>query len=61
VALANDQGEDRGGYVLSGSTDGVNPAYHPDIFVNGGNAIGSVAKPTVQQDRSLTRKPAYSR
>jgi hypothetical protein len=61
VALANDQGEDRGGYVLSGSMDGVNRAYHPDIFGNSGNAIGSVAKPTVQQDRSLTRKLAYSR
>jgi hypothetical protein len=30
AALAND-GE-RGGYVLPGSMDGVNPAYHPDWF-----------------------------
>jgi hypothetical protein len=29
-------GEDRdpGGYVVPGSMDGVNPAYHPDIFNN---------------------------
>jgi hypothetical protein len=25
---------DRGGFVLPGSLDGVNPAYHPDIFAN---------------------------
>ena len=24
----------RGGYVVPGSLDGVNPAYHPDIFGN---------------------------
>jgi hypothetical protein len=61
AALAGDQGEERGGYVLPDSMDGVNPVYHPDIFGNGSNAFGSVAKPTVQQDRSLSRKPAYSR
>jgi hypothetical protein len=32
AALAGDQGEDRGGYVLPGSTDGVNPVYHPGWF-----------------------------
>jgi hypothetical protein len=32
AALANDSGEDRGGFVVPGSTVGVNPAYHPDIF-----------------------------
>jgi hypothetical protein len=31
VALANDDDE-RGGNVLPGSTDGVNPAYHPGLF-----------------------------
>jgi len=61
AALAGDQTEERGGYVLPGSMDGVNPAHHPDIFGNGGNAFGSVAKPTIQQDRSLSRKPAYNR
>jgi hypothetical protein len=33
VALANDNdNEDRGGYVVPGSMDGVNPAYHPGLF-----------------------------
>jgi len=31
VALANDDDE-RGGFVMPGSMDGVNPAYHPDLF-----------------------------
>jgi hypothetical protein len=30
----NDSRGDRGGYVLPGSLDGVNPAYHPEIFGN---------------------------
>jgi hypothetical protein len=34
AALAGDQTEDRGGYVMPGSLDGVNPAYHPGIFGN---------------------------
>jgi hypothetical protein len=36
-AVASDRSNsrsDRGGYVLPGSLDGVNPAYHPDIFGN---------------------------
>jgi hypothetical protein len=33
AALANDDDE-RGGYVVPGSLDGVNPAYHPGIFGN---------------------------
>jgi hypothetical protein len=28
----------RGGYVVPGSLDGVNPAYHPDIFGNAATA-----------------------
>ena len=32
AALANDSGEDRGGFVVPGSMVGVNPVYHPDIF-----------------------------
>jgi hypothetical protein len=32
VALANDREGEESGFVLSGSTDGVNPAYHPDSF-----------------------------
>jgi hypothetical protein len=33
AALANDSGENNmGGYVVPGSMDGVNPAYHPRWF-----------------------------
>jgi len=31
VALANDRDGEEGGFVLSGSMDGVNPAYHRDL------------------------------
>jgi hypothetical protein len=35
AALAGDSGsEPDGGYVVPGSMDGVNPAYHPGIFAN---------------------------
>jgi hypothetical protein len=30
----NDGGNNTGGYVVPGSLDGVNPAYHPGIFGN---------------------------
>jgi hypothetical protein len=45
AALANDQGEERGGFVIAGSTAGVNPVYHPELFGNGGNAYGYVVSP----------------
>jgi hypothetical protein len=32
AASDNDGGNETGGYVLPGSTDGVNPAYHPRWF-----------------------------
>jgi len=38
AALANEQTEERGGFVIAGSTVGVNPAYHKDIFGSAGNA-----------------------
>jgi hypothetical protein len=50
AALANDDDE-RGGYVLPGSMDGVNPAYHPRWFPNyprhtsAGAAYGYAAAP----------------
>jgi hypothetical protein len=46
-AAATDQGgrNRSGGYVLPGSLDGVNPAYHPDIF---GNATSAYAYGFVQ-------------
>jgi hypothetical protein len=35
AALAGDNtGDPSGGYVVPGSLDGVNPAYHPGIFHN---------------------------
>jgi hypothetical protein len=48
AALAGDQTEERGGYVLPGSTDGVNPAYHHDVFGNAdaAKAYGFVASPS---------------
>jgi hypothetical protein len=39
-ALANDDDE-RGGYVLPGSMDGVNPAYHPRWFPEYGRVMRS--------------------
>jgi hypothetical protein len=42
-----------GGFIIPGSMDGVNPAYHPQWFPgyaahnrNAGNAYGYVASPT---------------
>ena len=34
AALADSDQNDSGGYVVPGSLDGVNPAYHPGIFGN---------------------------
>ncbi len=34
AALAESGQNDSGGYVVPGSLDGVNPAYHPGIFGN---------------------------
>jgi hypothetical protein len=34
VASEHSSRGDRGGFVIPGSLDGVNPAYHPDIFGN---------------------------
>jgi hypothetical protein len=61
AALANDQTEERGGFVLPGSLDGVNPVYHPDVFGSDGKAVDLATKPTVQQDRSRSGKPAHIR
>ena len=41
AALAGSENtEDRGGFVIAGSTDGVNPVYHQDLFGNDGKAYG---------------------
>ncbi len=39
VAQAGNQGEDTGGFVIPGSTDGVNPVYHPGWFGKAHNAF----------------------
>lgn len=45
-ASNDDMATDRGGFVMPGSMDGVNPAYHPGLFGpayrarNGGSAYG---------------------
>jgi hypothetical protein len=44
AALANEQTEERGGFVIVGSTVGVNPAYHQDIG-NAGNAYAYAPSP----------------
>jgi hypothetical protein len=68
VALAGDQGEDRGGFVLPGSTVGVNPVYHPGWFPNyansansdnGGNAYGFA--PTAQQPHRTSHERTQNR
>jgi hypothetical protein len=66
AALANDSGENnQGGFAMPGSTAGVNPAYHPELFGNAGNvdkagkagkAYGYVASPNQQKDLSQSRK-----
>src|SRR5215469_5514011 len=50
ATLANDRDGEEGGFVLSGSMDGVNPAYHPDMRADyaaqqrkAGQSLGSVA------------------
>ena len=40
----NDGGNDTGGYVLPGSTDGVNPVYHPRWFPQYGRVMISYAR-----------------
>lgn len=58
TALANDQTEERGGFAIPGSMDGVNPVYHPDIF---GPVNAQATKRTLQQDRSEWGKAPYRR
>jgi hypothetical protein len=64
AALAgNDNDEEKGGYVLPGSTSGVNPAYHPDIFGptgsvrSGDQAYGYVTPKPKQTHRVHTSEP----
>jgi hypothetical protein len=57
AALAGSENtEDRGGFVISGSTDGVNPAYHRDLFGNAGKAYGYAGSPSHRPSQDHTRR-----
>jgi hypothetical protein len=55
----NSSGDYHGGFVMSGSMDGVNPAYHPDVFhgqVNGsGNAGPRDAYASTKRSKAVDR------
>jgi len=54
-AKDDDGGGGAGGYVISGSTDGVNPVYHQDLFGNS-KALASHAQAKVAR----RQVPSYS-
>ena len=62
AALAGDH-EDRGGFVMPGSMDGVNPAYHPGWFpnyANGGNG-GKAYAFVPAQKHNQTHRTSHDR
>jgi hypothetical protein len=61
AALAGDQTDERGGYVMPGSMDGVNQVHHSDIFGNAGKAYGRVESPTQRSDFYQSRKTSHDR
>jgi hypothetical protein len=61
AALAGDQTDERGGFAMPGSMDGVNPVHHSDIFGDAGRAYGDVASPTQRDDLSQSRRKSHSR
>jgi hypothetical protein len=64
AALANDSDDEKGGFVIPGSMDGVNPAYHPDIFGNtrnAGQAYGYVAAPKPKQTHRASHEQTQDR
>jgi hypothetical protein len=58
LASDNNSGDYSGGFVVPGSSDGVNPAYHRDLSprtTNGAKSFGfapTVNRPTVHQQES---------
>jgi hypothetical protein len=64
AALASESGNDSG-FVMPGSMDGVNPAYHPDWFPNsattagGGKAYGFV--PAAKQKHRSSHEQTQDR
>ena len=59
MAGAKDDDGGAGGFVISGSTDGVNPAYHQDIFGNSNRAVASHAQAKVAAHRPVTGDSDY--
>ena len=55
-AKDDDGGAGAGGFVSSGSTDGVKPAYRQDIFGNSAGALASHAQAKVAHRQA----PSYS-
>ena len=56
AALANDQTDERGGFVVPGSTVGVNPAYHQDEFGSAAKAYGYAVSPSQKHRPSHDRR-----
>ena len=52
----NDADSGQGGFVIRGSTDGVNPVYHQDIFGNAGKAYGYAVSPSQKHRPSHDRR-----
>jgi hypothetical protein len=56
-ALASNEHDGTGsGYVISGSTDGVNPVYHQGIFGSAGRAYGYAVLPSQKHRPSHVRR-----
>jgi hypothetical protein len=51
----NDGGNETGGYVLPGSTVGVNPAYHPGWFGKGRSAGGAFGYAPISSHKHKAR------
>jgi len=58
-AKDDDGGSGAGGFVISGTTDRVNPAYHQDIFGNSNRAVASHAQAKVAAHRQVTNDSDY--
>ena len=61
---ANDSDDEKGGFVIPGSMDGVNPAYHPDIFGNtrkADQAYGYVAAPKPKRTHRAAHEQTQDR
>ena len=55
VAQASNENDERGGYVLAGSTDGVNPVYHPEWFGKGRNASNTFGYAPISSHKHTAR------